>query len=252
MSKRLGASLLLGYAVAADVIVSIGLPPALAVLCLAPLVLFAPGYACVLALGLADDARLPGRRVLLAVALSMGFVALGGLLLNAITSLDETSWSEWLVGLTCVFAIAALARDFYDDPRFTASRPRIPAKLPSAPSWQTGAAGAVVILAFAAAATLTETSSHSEYNKPVTQLTLLPVRGSFRQQLRLTVTNLSSRAQRVTLTVSHGAGRASATALVVPASKAWSLVEPAYAGGVQAALTRTGEQHAFSEVAWTG
>lgn len=252
MSKRLGATLVLGYAIAADGIVAIGLPPALAILCLAPLVLFAPGYACVLALELVDDARLPGRRVLLAVALSMGFVALGGLILNAITSLDQTSWSECLVGLTCVFAIAALARDLYDGPRITVSRPRVPAEWRSALSWQTGAAGAVVILAVAAAATLTETSSHSAYDKPVTELTLLPVPGSSRQQLRLTVTNLSGRPQRVTLTVSHGAGRGRATPLIVPASKAWSRVEPAYAGVVQAALTRPGEQRAFSDVSWTG
>lgn len=251
MRNRLAAAVTLGYAVIADLIISLGLPAAVAVVCLAPLVLFAPGYACVLAWQLQGDPRLPGRRLVLAVALSMGWVALGGLVLNAITPLDQASWSEWLVGVTCVFSIAALARDLYDGGRFSVSRPMIPVEWRSSLSWRMAATAAVVILALAAAVTLTETSSKSAYNKPVTQLSLLPVPGSAGQSLRLTVTNLSSRAQSVTLSVARGAGRPRATALVVPASQTWSRIEPAYAR-VQAALTRPGEQRAFSEVSWTG
>src|ERR1700743_1782893 len=165
MSSRVAAVLTFGYAVLADLIIAAGLPPAVAAVCVAPLVLFAPGYACVLAWEIPEDARLPGRRGVIAVALRMGSVALGGLLLNALGPLDEASWTEWLVGVTCAFAIAALARDLYEGRRWSASA------FPSRLSWPRGlsplaiACVIVAIIAVTGGAMLTESSAHSEYDK---------------------------------------------------------------------------------------
>lgn len=252
MSNRLGAALTLGYAIIADLIISAGVPPAVAAVCVVPLVLFAPGYSCVLALEIPGDARLPGRRVVLAVALSMGFVALGGLILNALGPLDEASWSEWLVGVTCAFAIAALARDLYDEGRFSVPTSLERPRWVGAFSWPTVVCAIVAVLALAAGVLLTETSAHSQYDKPVTQLALLPATTSSGNALRLTVTNLSNRTRRVILTVARGAGVRHATTLAVAPSKTWSRMEPANAGDVQASLTLPGAQRAFTQVAWNG
>jgi hypothetical protein len=250
VSNRLAAVGTLAYAVAADVLVSLNLPAVVAVVCLTPLVLFAPGYACVLAFDLSAERRLPGRRFVLALAMSMGCVVLGGLVLNALGPLDQVSWSEWLVGVTCVFAIGALARDLYDGRTFAVSRPATLRPRGTVLSLPLAGAAAVAILALGTAVTLTETSGHRAYDKPVTQLSLLPVGGSPGQSLRLAVTNLSSRAEHVTLTIARGAGPAKAMAVVVPATSTWSRIEPSGLGAVRATLTRPGEKQAFSEVSW--
>src|ERR1700685_2531619 len=110
MDNRPGVLVLPCYSIAAALVVLLRLPPAVAAVCVAPLVLLAPGYALVLALDIPGQADLPGRRFVLAIALSVATTALGGLIVNALAPLTAASWTVWLVAFTCACSLAAFLR----------------------------------------------------------------------------------------------------------------------------------------------
>jgi len=250
MPERRDLVLTPAYAIIAGLLVLLSVPAPVGAILLAPLVLFAPGYALVLALEIPREYARPGRRYILAVTLSMASVALGGLVLNALFGLTQTSWALWLVGLTCGVSLIAAVRHRSMPRPVPADRPRTGPRLRI--TWAVAAAGAVTVAAVGGAAALTEVSAHRAYDKPVTQLSLLPAPGTGNGQLRLAVTNLSGHAERVTLTVTRGARTGPGISLVIGASRTWSRLEPSSTQTLTAALTRPGRSQPFSEVAWTG
>lgn len=249
MDRRHAAVALLTYAVVAGAITFLGLPPTVAIVCVGPLVLFAPGCAVVLALAIPDRAQLPGRRVTLSVALSIATTALGGLLLNAVAPLTRTSWTAWLVGFTCVFSFVAFLRS-----RRVSSPPAAAMSTPRrlvATHWRGLALGGVAMVLIAGAATLTEISSRNAYEKPVIQMSLLPSRDYSRRVLQLRVANLSTHKERLKLTVTHRRGPKTSSQLVLPPSAVWTREERLGRFGLSAALRRPGEKRPFREVSWT-
>jgi hypothetical protein len=243
-----------GYAVVAGAIAQAGIPSVAAAPLLAPLVLFAPGYALLMTLeGASARPDMPGRRFVMAVALSMASVALGGLVLNALFSLTRLTWVLWLAGLTCCLSAVAFVRN-RDNQVVAAAAALRPAARPlesirGSKSWGAFATSTMVLVAFASAVVVTELSSRKAFDKPVTQLSLMPT--SDRNSLWLVLTNMSGRAERVTLTLTKGDQRPVRRSLVVGPSRSWSREEsiPAH-GGLHASLTRPGGPHPFSEVSW--
>jgi hypothetical protein len=254
MDNRRGVLALPCYSIAAAVVVVLRLPPAVAAVCVAPLVLFAPGYALVLAFDIPGRAELPGRRLVLSIALSIATTALGGLIVNALAPLTAASWTIWLAGFTCVCSIVAFlrlpelpspssvrraARDYAE---------RRPRRLP----WRPIGTAVLVVLLLSGAVTLTELNSRSAYDKPLTQLSLAPSAGANGRTLLLSIGNLSPRAEQLTLTIARGRGRRTIMSLVVPASHTWSREEPVSKSGLSASLTRRDQDQPFSEVRWGG
>ncbi len=242
------------YAIAAGLLVLLRAPPLVTALCAAPLVLLAPGYAMMLALGIPGRSDLPGRRFVLSIALSMATTALGGLVVNALAPLTTASWTVWLVGFTCVCSFVAFLRatehlSFSSVPR--AAR-RYAALAPRTLRWQPLALALLVILLLSGAVTLTELNSRSTYDKPVTQLSLVPAAGSNGRELRLSIGNLSAHAERVILTVIRGRAPGTITSVRVPASHTWTREEAVGKLGLSASLRFPDRRQPFSEVAWSG
>jgi len=202
----------------------------------------------VLALGIVAEPEHPGRRLVLAIALSMAATALGGLLINAVTELTTTSWTVSLVGFTCACSLVALVR--------REPRPRSPsaasARIPAITSRVRRQAipCLLALLLLAGAVVLTERNSRSEYDKPVTQLTLSPSPGAGARAVRLTVTNLTGRTERMILTVTDGSRPAVRRLVSLLPAQHWVSQEPVLGTGLRAALTRPGRSSAFSEVTW--
>jgi hypothetical protein len=239
------------YAIVAAIVVEIGLPSAVAAILLAPLVLFAPGYALVVALGIPRLSDSPGRRLLFGIVLSMACVILGGLALNAVTRLTTASWTVWLVAVTCFASLGALARIRRAEPQDSTERAR---------SWRTDGLrwlsprslgyALVVILPLAGAVVVTEISSHHQYNQPVTQLTLLPT-ASGRDAVTISIVNRSGRAERLALVVRRGAGSSgTTTALSVGPSDTWTQREAVGTVSLTASLRRLGTTRPFAQVVW--
>ncbi|HLH14224.1 MAG TPA: hypothetical protein VKV16_05500, partial [Solirubrobacteraceae bacterium] len=154
------------YALAAAVAVVVRLPPAPAALCTAPLVLLAPGLALVLALGIAGEREHPGRRLAVAVALSMATTALGGLLVNAATELTTTSWTVSLAGWTVACSLVAFLKA---PPRATRSSTKRPREWAAGRRvWTQALACVLALMLLGGAAALSERNSRSAYDKPVT------------------------------------------------------------------------------------
>ncbi len=243
------------YAIVAAVVVllvvEIGLPPAVAAILLAPLVLFAPGYALVVALGIPQISDSPGRRLLFGIVLSMACVILGGLVLNAFTRLTTTSWTVFLVAVTCLASLGALVRlrraEPQDgaEPAWSWSRDRIRWLSPRSVGY-----ALVIIVPLAGAVVVTEISSHHQYNQPVTQLTLLPS-ASGPGDVTISVANRSGRAQRFALVVRRGgASSGTTTALTVGPSETWTRREAVGTDRLTASLRRTGAASPFAQVVW--
>ena len=247
MARRWTAVALPAYALVAGAIALLGLPAVVAIVCVGPLVLFAPGCALVLALAIPERAQLPGRRVVLSVALSIATTALGGLLVNAVAPLTRTSWTIWLVGFTCVLSVVALLRR----PALPAAPARQPwpkrsARIP----WRGTALGVTAIALIAGAVTLTEISSRNAYEKPLIQMSLVPSPGYGGRVLRLTVSNLYPHEERLMLTIARGRNAKSVTSVVLPASYILTREERVGATGMSASLRRPGQARPFSEVSW--
>jgi hypothetical protein len=254
MDSQRGPLFAICYAIAAAVAVQLNLPPLIAVLCVAPLVLIAPGASLVMALGVKQDPEFPWRRIVLSIALSIATTALGGLVVNAFAPLTAGSWSVWLVGFTCYCSSLALLKR----PRHASPSLRLPMTdwypngAPDTPRWQSVSAGGLAILLLVGTAALTEVESHSAYDTPITQLSLLPLPGSHGRTVALTVSNLSGHADTLKLTVRHGPGRITKMALDLPASRTWTSTESVGRLGLRAYLTRPPRLKPISEVTWAG
>jgi len=232
------------------IVVEIGLPSVVAAILLAPLVLFAPGYALVVAIGVPRLSDSPGRRVVFGIVLSMACVIFGGLVLNAITRLTTVSWTVWLVTVTCLASLGALARIWRSEPAETAERTSTVdrARWRSPRSWCYVVA---VIVPLAGAVVVTEVSSRHEYNKPVTQLTLLPSE-SGADAVTISVVNHSGRTERFDLIVRRGdVSTGTTTALSVGPSGTWTQREAVGTAGLTASLRRLGAPGPFAQVVWT-
>jgi hypothetical protein len=254
MDSRWAVVVLPCYAIAAAALVALRLPPAVAAVCVAPLVLLAPGYALVLALDIPSRAELPGHRFVLSIALSVATTALGGLIVNALAPLTAASWTIWLVAFTCACSLAAFLRA-PERPSLSSARrasrgdgARRTRQLP----WQRVGVGALVLVLLAGAVVLTELNSRSAYDKPLTQLSLLPSAGSSGRKLRLSIGNLSSHTERLTLTLARRRRPSTMVNVVIPAAHTWSREEPGYEVGLNAWLTKPGQRQPFSEVSWSG
>lgn len=234
------------------IVVEVGLPSVVAAILLAPLVLFAPGYALVVAIGVPRLSDSPGRRVVFGIVLSMACVIFGGLVLNAVTRLTTVSWTVWLVTVTCLASLGALARIWRSEPAETAelssSSTVDSARWRSPRTWCYALA---VIVPLAAAVIVTEVSSRHEYNAPVTQLTLLPS-GSGESAVTISVANHSGRTERFDLIVRRGAGSSgTTTALSVGPSGTWTQREAVGTASLTASLLRIGAAGPFAQVVWT-
>jgi len=253
MAESLDLILTASYALVAGLITALDIPPAPAAICLTPLVLFAPGYAIARTIESPTRSAGLGKRWLYAVALSMASVVLGGLLLNALFSLTTRAWAIWLVSLTCAFSVAGLVRDqrtrpiASQDQRFHWWFRRRLTRLSGLQVAALVASG----LAVAASVILNELSARNFYNKPVTQLAILPYPNPDSAELRLAVTNLSDRVGRFTLIVTRG-GRVWRSQLVVDPTKTWTREVATSGPPLTAFLVRAGETQPVSEVTWNG
>jgi len=252
MGRRSASIGLMTYAVLAALVVLAGLPPVVVLVCAAPLVLVVPGYSALLAVDLPFQDEAPGRRLVLAVALSMASVVLGGLVLNALFSLTAAAWATWLASLTVACAAVALVRSTGSvvAPRRAALR-RTSREL--VPQWRHVLAATVVALATGGAILVTKINGRATYDKSLTQLSVLPVGGSGDRVLRLTVTNASSHVAHLTLRVAYGKRRSAETSrLTIRPSRSWSRLESAPAAAVMTAtLSRPGARGPLSEVTWS-
>ena len=247
MPRRWAVAALPAYALAAGAIALLGLPAVVAIVCVGPLVLFAPGCALVLALAIPERTQLPWRRVVLSVALSIATTALGGLLVNAVAPLTRTSWTIWLVGFTCVLSVVALLRR---PPLASAPAPQLRAERSVRIPWRGMALGVTAMALVAGAVTLTEISSRDAYEKPLIQMSLVPAPGYWGRVLRLRVVNRYPHEERLILTIIRGRNAKSVTSVVLPASYVLTREERLGTNGISASLKRPGQARPFSEVSW--
>jgi hypothetical protein len=241
------------YAVLAGLVVLVGIPAVVAAAVLCPLVFFVPGYAMVTALNIPDESSFPWRRQVLAVTMSMASVVLGGLALNALFALTTTAWMLWLVGVTCVCWLAAVARNWHVLRSADASRPEKRRGIGrwSWPRWQPLVAIGAAALALAGAIAITEVSSRRAYDAPVTQLSMVSCHAVRCGSLRLSVTNLSNKNESVTLTVARLGRHRQELGLVIAPSQTWTREVPALSKSVTAFLTRRNDSQLISEVTWS-
>jgi uncharacterized membrane protein len=234
------------------IIVVIGLPSVVAAIVLAPLVLFAPGYALVVALGIPRLSDSPGRRLIFGIVLSMACVIFGGLVLNAITRLTTASWTVLLVTVTCLASLVALFRIRRREPGEGDEPSRL--STVSRAQWfspRLWCYALAVVVALAGAVVVTEVSSRHYYNQPVTQLTLLPS-GSDGDAVTISVVNHSGRAQRFDLVVQQsGVTADTTTELSVGPSGTWTRREAVGTSRLTASLRRIGATGPFAQVVWT-
>lgn len=251
MSDRVASIVAPAYALAAGVIVLLDLPPVIGAVCFAPLVLFVPGYTLLLALRVRGRPEVPGRRIALAVALTIACIALGGLVLNALFALTTAAWAVWLIGVTCFFAVPALMRNLRVEALTDSEMGFGLAGWRSLLSARSAVSSVLVLLCVGGAVTLTEVSARSAYDKPVTQLSLLPVTVSGRDLLQLVVASASNRQQDLTLTLRTGTAATRSIALRIRANKTWVQDFPVPRTSLSASLARGGEAQPFSRVVWS-
>jgi hypothetical protein len=254
MDSRLARIATPSYAAVAAIVVLLHAPPALTAVLAGPLVLLVPGLALLAALDLPGQAEYPGRRLVLSIALSLATTALGGLILNAVADLRATPWLIWLVAFTFVCSAVGWLRVSSAEglaAEAAAARRSAAQRFGSAPWHQLALAGIAVLL-FAGAAVLTEESSRSHYDKPLTQFSLAPAAGSNGHSVRLTIANLTPNTEEMDLTLFRGSFQIATVPVKLLPSHSWTR-EEALAGGVlRATLTTLGGLEPFSEVSWTG
>jgi Protein of unknown function (DUF1616) len=254
MASRLARIATPSYAAAAAIVVLLHAPPALTAVLAAPLVLLVPGLALLAALDLPGQAEYPGRRLVLSIALSLATTALGGLILNAVADLKATPWVIWLVAFTWVCSAVGLLRASSADglaAELAAARRSAARRLGSAPRHQLAVAGIAVLL-FAGAAVLTEESSRSHFDKPLTQFSLAPAAGSNGHSVRLTIANLTPNTEEMDLTLFRGSFQIATVPVKVLPSHSWTREEALTGGVLRATLTTLGGLEPFSEVSSTG
>jgi Protein of unknown function (DUF1616) len=254
MDSRLARIATPSYAAVAAIVVLLHAPPALTAVLAAPLVLLVPGLALLAALDLPGQADYPGRRLVLSIALSLATTALGGLILNAVADLRATTWVIWLVAFTFVGSAVGLLRASSAEGlagEVAAARRSAAQRFRSAPWHQVAVAGLAVLLC-AGAAVLTEESSRSHYDKPLTQFSLAPSTGPNGQSVRLTIANLTPNTEEMDLTIFRGSFQIATVPVKVLPSHSWTREEALTGGALRATLTMLGGLEPFSEVNWTG
>jgi Protein of unknown function (DUF1616) len=255
MDSRLARIATPSYAAAAAIVVLLHAPPALSAVLAGPLVLLVPGLALITALDLPGLPEYPGRRLVLSIALSLATTALGGLILNAVADLRATPWVIWLVAFTFVCSaigwLRASSTKGLAAAEAAAARRSAAQRFRSAPWHQLAAAGIAVLL-FAGAAVLTEESSRSHYDKPLTQFSLAPAAGSNGHSVRLTIVNLTPNTEEMDLTLFRGSFQIATVPVKVLPSHSWTREEALTGGVLRATLTTLGGLEPFSEVSWTG
>jgi hypothetical protein len=254
MDSRLARIATPSYAAVAAIVVLLHAPPALTAVLAGPLVLLVPGLALLAALDLPSQAEYPGRRLVLSIALSLATTALGGLILNAVADLKATTWVIWLVVFTCACSAVGLLRASSAEgmaAEVAAVRHTLTRRFRSARWHQLAVAGLAVLL-FAGAAVLTQESSRSHYDKPLTQFSLAPSAGSNDRSVRLTITNLTPSTEKMDLTVFRGSIQIATVPVSVLPSHSWTREETLTGGVLRATLTMLGGHEPFSEVSWTG
>jgi hypothetical protein len=254
MDSRLARIATPSYAAAAAIVVLLHAPPALTAVLAGPLVLLVPGLALIAALDLPGQAEYPGRRLVLSIALSLATTALGGLILNAVADLRATPWVIWLVAFTFVCSAVGWLRASSAEglaAEAAAARRSAAQRFRGAPWHQLVLAGIAVLL-FAGAAVLTEESSRSHYDKPLTQFSLAPAAGSNGHSVRLTITNLTPNTEEMDLTLFRGSFQIATVPVKVLPSHSWTREEALTGGVLRATLTTLGGLEPFSEVSWTG
>jgi hypothetical protein len=255
MDSRLARIAAPSYAAVAAIVVLLHAPPALTAVLAGPLVLLVPGLALLGALDLPGQVEYPGRRLVLSIALSLATTALGGLILNAVADLKVTPWVVWLVAFTFVCSAVGWLRASSGAEGLAgeaaAARHSAAERIGSAPWHQLAVAGIAVVL-FAGAAVLTEESSRSHYDKPLTQFSLAPATGSNGRSVRLTIANLTPNTEEMDLTLFRGSFQIATVPVKVLPSHSWTREEALTGGVLRATLTTLGGLTPFSEVSWTG
>ncbi|HXP38100.1 MAG TPA: DUF1616 domain-containing protein [Solirubrobacteraceae bacterium] len=254
MDSRLARIATPSYAAVAAIVVLLHVPPVLATVLAGPLVLLVPGIALLAALDLPGQAEYPGRRLVLSIALSLATTALGGLILNAVADLRATPWVIWLVVFTFVCSAVGWLRASSDEglaAEAAAARHSATQRVRSAP-WRQLAVAGIAVLLFAGAAVLTEESSRSHYDKPLTQFSLAPAAGSHGHSVRLTIANLTPNTEEMNLTLFRGSSQIATVPVKVLPSHSWTREETLAGGVLRATLTTLGGLEPFSEVSWTG
>jgi hypothetical protein len=253
MDSRRDPLVLAGYAILAAVVVLLDPPAILAIVIAAPLVLLAPGLALVMALDIDGDTALPGRRLILSIALSIATVALGGILVNTVAPLTKASWIVWLLAFTCICCAVTVLRagqawatPFPRPAQWLSRQPR------NAGLWPWVATGVAVVLLLAGAAVLTEVTSRNAYYTPLVELSMLPAPERGDGWVELSVANRSDHTEDLLLTVTDDSGSSSIENLKLPPSGSWKAEEPVSQPGIRAVLTKAGRSKPIGEVALNG
>lgn len=241
MNSRREALLVATYAVVAGAVLLLDPPTLLAGIVGAPLVLLAPGLALVMALDIDGESEVPMRRLILSIALSLAVTALGGIVVNIVAPLDQTSWTIWLVAFTCFGCAVAIWRG--EEPAA--------APLASAIEWLPGRGreesdrrwagiAVVVCLILAGAATLTEINSRDAYDTPLIELGARPVSGPT-GEMEISVANKTDHAEHLRLTYLENTFPSPFEDIEVPASGRWSEYLSVRSSGVTVVLTNPGD-----------
>lgn len=256
MSDTRDLRITLAYCLVAALAVAVDPPAAAGMALLIPLILFAPGYAMVRALEGPRSHLSSTERLLLAVTLSLAAVMLGGLLLNAVFGLTRLAWAVWLVLVTVGGSLVGLVRMARArGPAASAGWWRAPLLGPlPRPRLRASAITAVALCAIGGAIAVTEISARHAYNKPLTQLSLLPsnLHGAGRS-LALSVANRSPAWRLYSVTVTTGRSVARQMEVGIEPSRTWTELLPSSRRPITVQLEQVaGPGTTRQEVRWNG
>ena len=240
VNSRREALLVATYAVLAAAVLLLD-PPALpAAIVGAPLVLLGPGLALVMAFDIDGEAEFPMRRLILSIALSLAVVALGGIVVNILVPLDQTSWTIALVAFTCSCCAVAIWRgEEVGAAPFAAAIEWLPARSGDGRGRRWAGIAVIVCLILAAAAILTETTSRNAYDSPLIELGARPLAGPT-GEVEISVANKTDHAEHLRLTYVEETFPKPFEDLEIPASGRWSEDLSIGPSGVTVVLTKPG------------
>lgn len=245
MRKHLDLVAACAFCAAAGVLFVLHAPPYARIIAALLLITFVPGYVLLQAVGGRNVDYTLWRSLLWSLTLSMTAVVLGGLLLNAVVPLTTLTWFCWLAALTFVGSAVAVCRRPAQPSRVLSLPPK------SAPSFSAAAVGTFALLTVAGSVALTEQSARRAYNKPETQVALLPAT-SAGHALRLSLTDLSSSQASDLVQIYEGSRLVSTEVVVVRSGSSWHrLLKPTDVRVRISAVNRDRRSQVVAQVIWT-
>jgi hypothetical protein len=241
LNSRREALLVAAYAVLAAAVLLLDPPTLLAGIVGAPLVLLAPGLALVTALDIDGESEFPMRRLILSIALSLAVTALGGIVVDILAPLDQTSWTIALVAFTCSCCAVAIWRgEEVGGAPFAAAIEWLPTHGGEERGRRWAGIAVVVCLILAAAAILTETTSRNAYDSPLIELGARPVAGPT-GEVEISVANKTDHAEHLRLTYRQSTVPYPYEDFEVPASGSFRESLKVGVSGATVVLTKPGD-----------